>query len=109
MIAVRLFCEGKKFVARGTRAEWFALLACVVLGFLADGWRAEVPGPELRENFARWSTDIGELQHLDPTGPLLWGWLGLLIVLAPVLLCLAGLQDFRIGAHLQCSRELCCC
>jgi hypothetical protein len=100
VVLARLFREGKKIVARETRAEWFALLACVVLGFLADGWRVEVPGPDLRENFARWSTDIGELRHLDPAGPLLWEWLGLLILLAPVLLCLAGIQDRRAFAVL---------
>jgi hypothetical protein len=99
VLLARVLRERVKILTSG-RAEWFALLGCVALGFLMDGWRAEVPGPELRENFARWSAGIGELRHLNPTGALLWEWLGLLIVAAPVLLCLAGLRDHRAFAVL---------
>ncbi len=93
VILARLLRERKKMLAWGSREEWFALLGFVALGLLVDGWRIEVPNAELRESFGRWSGTIGELRHLDPTEPLLWQWLGLLVLAAPVLLCLAGRQD----------------
>jgi hypothetical protein len=69
------------------------MLGFVLLGLLVDGWRIEVPGAELRESFGRWSGTIGELRSMTPADPLLWQWLGLLLLAAPVLLCLAGRRD----------------
>jgi len=95
-----LLLERKQLLTSRRRKQWFALLGFLVLIFLVEGWRAELPGRELREGFAHWSASIGELRHLNPTEPLLWEWLGLLVVPAPVLLCLAGRGDHRAFAVL---------
>ena len=95
-----LLLERKTLLASRRRKQWFALLGLLALIFLVEGWRAELPGRAVRESFAHWSGSIGELRHLNPTEPLLWEWLGLLIVLAPVMLCLAGRRDHRAFAVL---------
>ena len=93
VIVARLLRERKTLLAVGSREEWFAMVGFVLLGLLVDGWRIELPNAELRENFSRWSGTIGELRPMRPNDPLLWQWLGLLMLATPVLLCLAGRQD----------------
>ena len=93
VIVARLLRERKTLLAWGSREEWFAMLGFVLLGLLVDGWRIELPSAELRESFTRWSGTIGELRRMNPTDPLLWQWLGLLLLATPVLLCLAGRED----------------
>ena len=93
MLFRSLLRERKTLLAVGSREEWIAMLGFVVLGLLVDGWRIELPSAELRENFTRWSGTIGELRRMNPTDPLLWQWLGLLLLATPVLLCLAGRED----------------
>ncbi|MEO6740407.1 MAG: hypothetical protein ABIP20_09160 [Chthoniobacteraceae bacterium] len=93
VVVARLLRERKKLLAVGSREEWVAMLGFVLLGLVVDGWRIEMPSAELRENFARWSGTIGELRHMTPADPLLWQWLGLLLMATPVLLCLAGRED----------------
>ena len=100
VILIRVIFERKNLLARGQRMQWFAPLGFLVVIFFIEGWRVEVPDAALRESFARWSQDIGELRHVDPTGPLLWEWLGLLLLIAPVMLCLAGRVDRRAFAVL---------
>ena len=95
-----LLLERKKLLASRRAKKLAALLGFLALIFFVEGWRAELPGRELREGFAHWSASIGELRHLNPTDSLLWEWLGLLVVLAPVLLCLAGREDHRAFAVL---------
>ncbi len=90
-----LVIERKKLLASRRAKKLIALAGFLVLIFFLEGWRTEVPGPELRESFARWSAGIGELRHLNPTDALLWEWLGLLVVLAPVMLCLEAREDRR--------------
>lgn len=93
VIIARFLRERKTLFAVGSREEWIAMFGFFALGLLVDGWRIEMPGAELREYFGRWSSTIGELRPLKPTEPLLWQWLGLLVLAAPVLLCLAGRED----------------
>ncbi len=93
VIFARLLRERKTLLAVGSRGEWIAMLGFFLLGLLVDGWRIEVPSADLRENLVRWSSTILELRHLSPAEPLLWQWLGLLVLAAPVLLCLAGRED----------------
>ncbi len=93
VIIARLLRERKTLLGVGSRGEWIAMLGFFVLGLFVDGWRVEVPNAELRENFSRWSSTILELRHLSPAEPLLWQWLGLLVLATPVLLCLAGRED----------------
>jgi len=93
VITARLLRERKTLLGVGSRGEWIALFGFFLLGLLVDGWRIDVPGAELRENFGRWSSTILELRPLKPTEPLLWQWLGLLVLATPVLLCLAGRED----------------
>jgi hypothetical protein len=90
-----LVLERKKLLASRRAKKLAALLGFLVLIFLVEGWRAEVPAPEMRASLARWSAGIGELRHLNPADALLWEWLGLLVVLAPVLLCLEAREDRR--------------
>ena len=102
--ATHLFVERKKLLISRRAKKLAALLGFLVLIFFIEGWRAEVPGPELRESFVRWSAGIGELRHLNPADAqartLLLEWVGLLVILAPVLLCLAGREDHRAFAVL---------
>ena len=95
-----LLLERKKLLASRRAKKLVVLLGFLAAIFFVEGWRAEMPGRELREGFAHWSGSIGELRHLNPTDALLWEWLGLLVVLAPVLLCLAGREDHRAFAVL---------
>ena len=90
-----LVMERKKLLASRRAKKIVLLLSFLVIVFLVEGWRAKLPAPELRESLARWSEGIGELRHLNPTEALLWQWLGLLALLAPVLLCLEGREDRR--------------
>jgi hypothetical protein len=95
VIAMRLVCDRDQMLAQGRRSGWVALLAWVALGLCIDGWRISLPDAAVREYFPRWSATIGELQHLNFRGPLLWQWTGLLVPLSPVLLWLAGRDDRR--------------
>ncbi len=93
VIVARVLREKRTMLAWGSREEWVAMFGFVALGLLVDGWRIEMPSTELREGFARWATTIGELRRMNPTEPLLWQWIGLLLLAMPVLLCLAGRTD----------------
>ncbi|MEQ1853313.1 MAG: hypothetical protein ABMA01_17170 [Chthoniobacteraceae bacterium] len=95
VIAMRLVCDRENMLARGRRSGWLALVGWVALGLLVDGWRIRWPDPAVREYFGRWSATIGELRHLDLAGPLLWQWIGLLGLVSPVLLGIAGRGDRR--------------
>jgi hypothetical protein len=78
-----------KPTAFGERARWGgwgALLGVFALSVLLDGWRLQWPDAALRAAFARWSATIGELQPLELRGPVLWRWLGVAGVLAPLAL-----------------------
>lgn len=93
VVIARVLREKRRLLAWGSREEWFAMLGIFALGILVDGWRIALPDAGLRESFVRWSATIGELRPLNPTEPLLWQWLGLLVLATPVLLSLAGRRD----------------
>ena len=99
-----LLVERKTLLASRRAKKLATLIGFLALIFFVEGWRAEVPGKALREGFARWSESIGELQHLNPADARaraqLLEWLGLLVVFAPVMLCLAGREDHRAFAVL---------
>jgi len=95
VMLMRVVNDRANLLARGRRSGWLALIGFVALGLIVDGWRVAWPDPALRENFARWSSTIGELRHLSLAGPLLWEWLGLLALVCPVLLWRAGREDRR--------------
>ena len=68
----------------------------IVIGTLVlEGWRVALPEGASREYFANWAKTIGELGRLDLRTPLLYGWLGWMVVAAPVLLVLARKVDRR--------------
>src|SRR2546429_5811219 len=92
---MRVVCDRENLFAQGRRSGWLALAGWFIIGLFVDGWRIEWPDPALREYFGRWSGTIGELRHLDLTGPLLWQWIGLLGLVSPVLLWIAGREDRR--------------
>lgn len=81
--------------AKAVRSRWFALGGVVLVALLVDGWRLTLPDQTLRQYFLAWSSGIGELKHLDLTGTLVWKWLGLFWITAPVLLWFAGRLDAR--------------
>jgi hypothetical protein len=95
-VTITHFVLERKRLLTSRRAKKSILLLGFLVGiFLLEGWRAKMPAPELRESLARWSEGIGELRHLNPADALLWQWLGLLALLAPVLLCLEAREDRR--------------
>jgi hypothetical protein len=95
VVAMRVVCDRENIFARGRRSGWVAMLGWVAFGFLVDGWRIQWPDPAVREYFARWSSTIGELRHLNLAGPLLREWIGLLGPVSPILLWLTGRRDRR--------------
>lgn len=95
-----LVADRRRFTAREMWLGWGAFVLVFALAVIVDGWRISWPDAALREAFMRWKSTIGELNSLDPTGPLLYRWLGWLILPAPVLLILAGRQDRRAWALL---------
>jgi hypothetical protein len=68
-------------------------LVVLAVALILEGWSVEVPNAEMRAFFANWEHTIGELAHLHPV--LLFGWLGWVVVLSPILLLLAWKQDRR--------------
>jgi hypothetical protein len=75
------------------RLPGLALGGVILLAALAcEGWRFGVPGGSGGggEYFAAWSRQIGELGSLPPWSPTIYGWTGLGLLAAPVLLLRAG-------------------
>ncbi len=68
---------------------WAAAAAVYAMSLAIEGWRFALPDETVRAYFPKWSRSIGELAHLDLTGPLLWHWCGWAAALAPVTLGLA--------------------
>ncbi|MEA3211944.1 MAG: hypothetical protein QOE70_5001 [Chthoniobacter sp.] len=87
--------DRRRFTAAEHRPGWIAFAAIVGTAAALDGWRLSWPDPALRSAFANWKQTIGELAHLDPRSPLLYRWVGALVVPAPVLLFLAARRDRR--------------
>lgn len=71
------------------------LLLILLLMLLLEGSPIPHLSPAVKEYFARWSQTVGELNHLDPRGSLLYRWLGLGCVAAPALIILAARKDRR--------------
>jgi hypothetical protein len=63
---------------RISRTPLLVFLGILVLGLLVDGF----PSAAFDPHFARWSQNIGELRH--GSLPVLFGWAGWLVVLAPL-------------------------
>jgi hypothetical protein len=95
VLAAWLACDRRALFAPARRPGWIAFAAILALAFLLEGWRIELPDAAMREYFTRWQGQIGELAHLDLLSPLLWSWLGLTVLAAPVLLFLARKTDQR--------------
>ena len=85
-----------RFTARECRAGWIAFVSIVAVSLMIDGWRVAWPDPAMRENFARWSRGIGELQR--PGFAIVMSWLGWFALAAPVLLAGTALRS-RHGAN----------
>ncbi len=95
-----LVLDRKRLLASRRSKKLLVVIALLAVVFLVEGWRIGMPGRPMREGFVHWSEGVGELRHLNPADPLLWQWVGLLIVAAPVLLCMAGIRDRRAFAVL---------
>ena len=83
---------------------WAAAAAVYAASLDIEGWRFALPDETVRAYFPNWSRTIGELAHLDLTGPLLWHWCGWAAALAPVTLGLAVWMKMKAarastGAH----------
>jgi hypothetical protein len=85
----------KQLWAPERRIGWAVLAGVLLLALAIDRWRIEMPGPALREAFARWQQTIGEMASLSWRSPLLLRWLGLGVIAVPVLLFLARRADRR--------------
>lgn len=78
------------------RYEWTALGAVLLVAALSErslpiAW----PDETVREFFPRWKESIGELASVTPLSPLLYQWVGLGLLAAPVLLGFAIRKDRR--------------
>jgi hypothetical protein len=90
--------DRRRFHAPEMRASWIAFAAILATSFLIEGWRIGWPDTAMRRSFENWQAMIGELAHLDVRSPVLYGWLTLAILPAPLLLYLAGRLDRRAWA-----------
>jgi hypothetical protein len=66
--------------------EWGITAAVFGVGLLVDGWRVHLPDAAMREAFGRWTASIGEMQPLGLKFGVLWGWVGWVLIAAPVVL-----------------------
>jgi hypothetical protein len=87
--------DRRGFLARERLPGLAAFGVILAAALLIDGWRFEAPNPVIREYFPHWERAIGELSHLDLRSPLLYEWLGWLVVPAPVLMILMRQTDRR--------------
>ena len=90
-----LLYDRRRFLAPTMRPGWIVFGAMLLGAWAIDGWRPSWPDATLRSAFANWQTTIGELAHLDPRTPLLYGWLGAGILLAPLALVATMIQSRR--------------
>jgi hypothetical protein len=93
VIALWLALDRRAFWSRGRLPGAIAGAAIVMLSLLLEGWPVALPDAAMREYFARWQHQIGELSHLNPA--LLFDWVGWWVVASPVLLWLVWKQDRR--------------
>ena len=90
-----LLGDRRRFLAPAMRPGWIVFGAILLGAWAIDGWRLSWPDATLRSAFENWETTIGELAHLDPRTPLLYGWLGAGILLAPLALVATIIQSRR--------------
>jgi len=94
-VALWLAFDRRGFLARERWPGWAAFGVILAAALLIDGWRIEAPNPVIREYFPSWERAVGELSHLDLRSPLLYQWLGWLVVPAPALMILTRKTDRR--------------
>ena len=102
-LLIALF-DREQFRWRERWRGWAAGAAVYAVSLGIEGWRYTLPDETVRAYFPNWSRTIGELAHLDLTGPLLWHWCGWAAALAPVALGLAVWMKMKAarastGAH----------
>ncbi len=95
VLAIWLVRAPRRLWERERRPGWIALLAVVVVALLVDGWRISAPAQEYLPYLAKWSQSIGELRSLAPSSPLLFRWLGMACLVAPVILLASVRWDRR--------------
>lgn len=102
LLPLRIGFLRKAAFSRTWGLAWGVALGIFGLSIAFDGWRADMPSPEIREYFANWSRTIGELGHLPPLSPQFAGWLTWLAPALPFLLIWRYVQtrDSRILAIL---------
>lgn len=102
LLPLRIGFLRKAAFSRTWGLAWGVALGIFGLSIAFDGWRADMPSPEIREYFANWSRTIGELGHLPPLSPQFTGWLTWLAPALPFLLIWRYVQtrDSRILAIL---------
>lgn len=79
---------------RISRTPLLVFLGILVLGLLVDGF----PSASFDPHFARWSQNIGELRH--GSLPVLFGWAGWLVAIAPLGLLIAFFRKGGAGSLL---------
>jgi len=94
-LALWLVFDRRGLCARERAPGLAAFVVILAAALLIDGWRIEPPNAVIREYFPNWERAIGELSHLDPRSPLLYQWLGWMVVAAPVLMILMRKTDRR--------------
>ena len=94
-VALWLAFDRRGFLARERWPGWAAFGVILAVALLIDGWRIEAPNPVIREYFPHWERAVGELSHLDLRSPLLYQWLGWMIVPASALMILMRKTDRR--------------
>jgi hypothetical protein len=95
VIGLWLALDRRALFARVRRPGWIAFAAILVAAFLLEGWRIQTPDAAMRAYFGNWKASIGELAHLDLLSPVLYQWLGWMVLAAPVLLIVARKAERR--------------
>lgn len=85
----------RKLRERERLAGWIVLAVIVGLMLLINGLPVSKPTPVLMEYFPRWEKTIGELTSSSLFSTLLYRWVGLALIAAPVFLFLQGQRSPR--------------
>lgn len=93
-LAIGASCCRHRFWGKTRRPGWWLFAGILSVALLIEHWRPIFPSREMREAFPNWSRSIGELAHTHPSA--LLGWLGLLVLPAPVILLWKGRGERRL-------------
>lgn len=89
VLLLRLVFHRKLLVSRDGATGLCVCVFILALFLLVEGVTVEWPGPAVRDYFKPWVGTVGEMRSATPLSLLLYQWVGLTLLLTPVLFALA--------------------